>query len=127
MFLRDFLIIALNSLQQKKQMPSTQQHHCIIILWEFFVKKECEAQFFKAYAAEGTWGKFFKKGKGFIRTELLKDAENPLRYVTIDYWNTVEEYERFRKEHLSEYQRIDEHNEKLTERENFIGIFTYCK
>ncbi|MEK7262917.1 MAG: antibiotic biosynthesis monooxygenase [Bacteroidota bacterium] len=95
----------------------------VIIIWEFLVKKECEVQFIQRYNAEGVWVQFFRKGNGFMRTELLRDVENSLRFVTMDYWNSIAEYEFFRREHLHEYNNIDEQSEALTQQENFIGIF----
>lgn len=95
----------------------------VIILWEFFVKEESEQLFFNAYNAKGIWVQLFQNGKGYIKTELWKDAKQPFRFVTADYWNSELEYRAFQTTHRDEYETIDKLCDGFSERENFIGIF----
>jgi heme-degrading monooxygenase HmoA len=66
-------------------------------------------QFERAYGPEGGWAQFFRQGRGYIGTELLRDVETPGRYLVIDRWQTAEDYNAFVNEHRAEYMaRVDD-------------------
>jgi quinol monooxygenase YgiN len=104
---------------RKRQSGST----VFVIVWEFRCRKARRREFEKAYSPEGIWARFFRRGEGYIRTELLCDREDPLRYLTIDVWRLRKAYEQFKKENRDEYQTIDRQCESLTEAEQKIGEF----
>jgi heme-degrading monooxygenase HmoA len=81
------------------------------------------AQFEAAYGPQGDWARLFVKGQGYKETQLLRDASNPLRYVTLDYWKSRAAHERFRREHESEYRMLDERCDRLAVKENKLGEF----
>jgi len=61
------------------------------------------------YGPDGEWAKFFRGGAGFIGTELLRDVEEPDRYIVIDRWESIDAYNQFISEHQKEYlERSDE-------------------
>ena len=60
-------------------------------------------------------------------TRLLEDRSDPLRFVTIDSWSSVEEYDAFRVTYASEYAALDRLCEGLTVRETHIGQFTSAR
>jgi heme-degrading monooxygenase HmoA len=65
--------------------------------------------FEEVYGADGEWAKFFRRGAGFIGTELLRDVEEPDRYIVIDRWESIDAYNLFISEHQKEYlERSDE-------------------
>jgi heme-degrading monooxygenase HmoA len=65
--------------------------------------------FEEVYGADGEWAKFFRRGAGFIGTELLRDLEDPDRYIVIDRWESIDAYNLFISEHQKEYlERSDE-------------------
>ena len=65
--------------------------------------------FERAYGADGEWAKFFRQGDGYIGTELLRDVEEPDRYLVIDRWESAEAYTAFLAAHGAEYlQRTDD-------------------
>ena len=65
--------------------------------------------FERAYGPEGEWAEFFRDGAGYVGTELLRDLENPGRYLLIDRWASPDAYRRFVDEHRGEYmRRVDE-------------------
>ena len=67
------------------------------------------AEFERAYGTHGEWAEFFRPGRGYIGTELLKDVEVPGRYLVIDRWESAEAYNAFVAEHREEYMgRVDE-------------------
>jgi len=67
------------------------------------------AEFERVYGAEGEWAQFFRRGHGYIGTELLRDVEEPDRYLVIDRWESSDAYNAFLAEHGAEYlRRADE-------------------
>ena len=92
-----------------------------IVIWEYQVNAKHLAQFESIYASNGTWAELFKKGKGYLGTELLCDEQDPCRFLTIDRWASVEEYDAFITKWHSEYQALDAKCEGLTEHEALVG------
>ncbi len=95
-----------------------------VIVWEFRVRSGKRRAFEKAYGPDGDWALFFRTGQGYIRTELLSARGTPLRFLTLDFWASRADYERFKKITALEYQAIDKRCESLTEKEIEIGQFT---
>ncbi len=63
------------------------------------------AEFERVYGPDGEWAEFFRSGRGYVGTELLRDAEVPGRYLVIDRWESAEAYNAFASEHRDEYMR----------------------
>jgi heme-degrading monooxygenase HmoA len=61
--------------------------------------------FERAYGPEGDWAQFFRRGRGYIGTELLRDVEEAERYLVIDRWESAEAYNAFLAENDDEYMR----------------------
>ena len=95
-----------------------------VILWQFRVRQGKEQEFVEQYGPEGSWAQLFARSGGYIRTELARDVADHLRFFTLDYWQTEEEFNRFREQNLAEYQRLDKEFEGLTEEEARLGAFT---
>ena len=94
-----------------------------VIVWEFKVRPGLEAEFVEKYGQDGAWARFFRQSQGYIRTELVKDVAAERRFLTLDYWKSEEDFNRFRKQHLAEYERLDKEFEGLTEQEKRLGAF----
>ena len=62
-------------------------------------------EFERVYGPEGEWAQFFRSGKGYVGTELLRDVETPGRYFVIDRWESREAYNDFVAAHRDEYMR----------------------
>ncbi|HET7648422.1 MAG TPA: antibiotic biosynthesis monooxygenase [Gaiellaceae bacterium] len=58
-----------------------------------------------AYGPEGEWAQFFRQARGYIGTELLRDVEEPDRYLVIDRWESADAYNEFLAAHRDEYMR----------------------
>lgn len=95
----------------------------IHVLWEFEVDAEKHAEFEREYGGEGEWVKLFRRGEGYRGSTLLRDSAKPRRYVTLDRWESREQYDAFRKQHADEYAAIDARCESLTRAERVIGYF----
>jgi heme-degrading monooxygenase HmoA len=63
------------------------------------------AEFEQAYGPNGEWAEFFRAGAGYVGTELLRDLEQPGRYLVIDRWDSAEAYNAFVSSHHDEYVR----------------------
>ncbi|MFL5928671.1 MAG: antibiotic biosynthesis monooxygenase family protein [Gaiellaceae bacterium] len=65
--------------------------------------------FEEVYGPDGEWAKFFRRGAGFIGTELLRDVEEPGRYLVVDRWESIDAYNEFLSVNQKEYlERSDE-------------------
>jgi len=95
----------------------------IAILWEYEVPREHVAEFERHYDSNGTWVIFFRKAAAYHGTALLRDPETPGRYMTLDHWDSFEDYQTFCTEHEAEYRRIDAMCATLTTDERRLGIF----
>jgi heme-degrading monooxygenase HmoA len=63
------------------------------------------AEFERVYGPEGEWARFFRQGRGYVGTELLRDVEAPGRYLVVDRWASAEAYNAFVAEHREDYMR----------------------
>jgi heme-degrading monooxygenase HmoA len=93
------------------------------IVWEFRVRQDRVREFEKHYGGNGTWARFFRRGKGYRETILLRDRDDPGRYMTIDVWDDLESYRVFSEGFAEEYKAIDRRCEALTEEERCVGYF----
>jgi heme-degrading monooxygenase HmoA len=67
------------------------------------------AEFERAYGPDGDWAQFFRTGRGYVGTELLRDVETPGRYLVVDRWESADAYNAFASEHREEYMgRVDD-------------------
>src|SRR5208337_4302715 len=94
-----------------------------VIVWEFRVGPNTREQFEQAYGANGEWVRCFRKDSAYIRTDLLRDARDAGRYLTLDVWESESAYEAFREAYRDEYRGIDARCEGLTESEQEVGRF----
>jgi heme-degrading monooxygenase HmoA len=80
-------------------------------------------EFEHVYGPEGEWAQFFRTGRGYVGTELLRDVEIPGRYLVVDRWETREAYNAFVEEHRDEYMRRVDESAFRYEHELRIGSF----
>ena len=67
------------------------------------------AAFEQVYGPEGEWAQFFRQGRGYVGTELLRDVEVPTRYLVVDRWESADAYNAFVGAHRDEYMaRVDD-------------------
>ena len=95
-----------------------------VVVWEFWVRAGEEARFEEIYGSQGAWARLFVADPEYAGTRLVRDVREPLRYLTLDFWDSREAHERFRERHAAEYQAIDAKCESLTEGENEVGCFS---
>ena len=67
------------------------------------------AEFERVYGPDGDWAAFFRQGRGYIGTELLRDVEAAGRYLVVDRWENADAYNEFVASHRDDYmRRVDE-------------------
>lgn len=93
-------------------------------IWEFQVRDECIAQFKEVYAADGDWAKLFSMIPGYLATELIQDCDHQSRFVTIDYWESREDFLNLRRKVGPQYRDLDIRTEQFTVSERHLGYFT---
>lgn len=93
----------------------------LIFIWEFRVHLKIYSAFEQAYGPDGDWAKLFRRGEGYMRTELHRDPSSPGRYFTLDFWQSRQAFDHFKRTHAAEYAALDAQCESLTEEEAFIG------
>jgi len=94
------------------------------IVWEFVVKEDARGQFELAYGPGGAWSKLFARCPGFRGTTVLRDTENPRRYLTIDFWETAAQREQVLAERKAEYSNLDAAFGDWIESRTEVGIFS---
>jgi heme-degrading monooxygenase HmoA len=83
-----------------------------------------DASAFEAvYGPEGEWARFFGQGRGYVGTELLRDVEQPGRYLVVDRWESADAYNAFTSEHREEYMRRVDDTRFLYDHELRFGTF----
>jgi len=81
------------------------------------------AEFERVYGPEGEWAQFFRQGRGYVGTELLRDVETPGRYVVIDRWESAEAYNDFADATRDEYMRRVDDTRFHYDQELRLGTF----
>ena len=95
-------------------------------IWEYTVTEDHILEFRRIYGPGGDWVRLFSKGRGFIRTDLYRDQNDPGRFVTTDFWTSREARDRFRQDFAREFEELDQQGEALTSAEKFMGDFEIC-
>lgn len=93
------------------------------IVWEFRPRPGGERELERAYGPGGDWARLFRRGEGYLGTELLRDRADPGRYLTVDRWTSRDAWEAFRAAHHAEYEALDRALEALTAAEARLGDF----
>ena len=94
-----------------------------VALWEYEVKPGNEERFENAYGPDGDWVRLFRSDTHYLQTRLVRDSLRRGVYLTMDFWESRQAYEKFMAGHRAEYQAIDAKGEELTLKERRIGWF----
>jgi len=96
----------------------------LTIVWEFRVRPGAASEFESHYGPAGTWVSLFRRARGYRGTTLLRDDEDPTRYLTLDVWDDEASYLQFQKAYAAEYAALDTACTSLTTEERPLGHFT---
>ncbi len=94
-----------------------------VVLWEFDVKSECEERFIAACSPSGAWARLFSTDAKYRETRLLRNIAEPLRFVTMDVWESREDYEHFLRSSADAYHALDAEYAGLTTHERHLSSF----
>lgn len=94
-----------------------------VVVWQFEIAEEKIADFEAAYGPDGAWAQLFRSSPQYLGTELLRDAYVSGAYLTVDRWASDEAFRAFRKDHDSDYEKLDRSCDALTSRETRIGAY----
>ena len=94
-----------------------------VALWSFEVREESRAEFLSTYGSGGDWERLFRRGIGYVGSELWEDLDHPGRFLTVDRWESLEAYREFLARFAAEYDEIDRRGEAWTVREDALGRF----
>ena len=97
--------------------------HTYSYIWAFKVHPDRADTFREHYGEGGAWTQLFRRARGYVGTQLLRNATDPTRFVTIDTWASAHDYEAFRAAYASEYAALDRLCEGLTLEETLVGHF----
>ena len=81
------------------------------------------AEFERVYGPDGEWAQFFRSGRGYVGTELLRDLEIPGRYLVIDRWESAEAYNAFVAAERDAYMRRSDETAFHYDQELRFGTF----
>lgn len=93
-------------------------------MWEYAVVNRHVDAFMRAYGPRGEWVQLLRRAPGYLATELHRDRTDPLRFVTIDSWESESAWRRFRAGSAAEYEALDRRCAELTTHEREIGCFS---
>jgi len=94
-----------------------------VYVWEFRVREERLPEFLAAYGPQGEWERLFRRDSAWLGTELLCDADDATRYLTVDRWRSRADRDAFRREFAADFEELDRRCEELTALEVPIGEF----
>jgi heme-degrading monooxygenase HmoA len=91
-----------------------------VIVWSFRVEPAREARFTAAYGPGGDWARLFRRGEGYLGSQLVR-CEEAGRYLSIDRWASKAAFDAFLERYAAEYDELDERFEELTVIEALIA------
>src|SRR5436305_467083 len=94
-----------------------------LYMWIFQVEPGRVDDFLVHYQAAGNWSRLFQLSPGYLGTRLLRDRSDPLRFLTLDEWESEPHYRAFRARFSAEYASLDKVCEGLTVSETPLGEF----
>ena len=95
-----------------------------IIIWKLMVREERIQQFKAASGCNGDWANLFRRAEGYLGTELLRSADEPNIFLTVDRWPSAACFETFQRQYGAEYKTLDTKFEGYTLAETKLGAFS---
>src|SRR6266481_3190209 len=72
-----------------------RSHAMLNIIWEFHCKPERQAEFENIYKPDGKWSQLFSCSPGYQGTTLIRDQNQPCRYLCADHWDDLTSFQAF--------------------------------
>lgn len=96
----------------------------IATIWRFRVPAAAVADFERAYGPSGDWARLFARAPGYAGTELLKLHGEDGTYLTIDRWNSGNDFHAAKEMLDHDYTALDRRCEAYTSEETWLGLHT---
>jgi hypothetical protein len=87
----------------------------IEIVMEYVVKKESQGFFELAFGPGGAWSNLYSWCPGYRGTTVLRDLNNPLRYLVFDLWGTETQYTQAMTDNEVPYAELVEQFKEWTD------------
>lgn len=91
--------------------------------WLFVVKEEARYKFELVFGPGGAWSKLFARFSGFRGATLLRDIQNPCRYLVMNLWDSEEQRLQALKELGAEYTNLELSLTEWCEERTELGVF----
>lgn len=92
-------------------------------VWKFRPPLGRDQEFAKAYGPNGPWSALFRKARGYRGTSLSRPMDPNGWWLTVDRWDSVEDFEAFQRDFGEEYRALDAELEGVAGDEEFVGAF----
>ncbi|MEX3008528.1 antibiotic biosynthesis monooxygenase [Hoeflea sp. TYP-13] len=90
---------------------------------EYKVYPDKASAFEALYGSTGEWARLFQCAEGYLRTELLRDPDDPSRYRTADYWQSREDFLTFLRDYSEQYDSLGVKSSGLASEQTNLGMF----
>jgi heme-degrading monooxygenase HmoA len=91
-----------------------------VVAWLYRPRPERRAEFERVYGPDGAWAALFRRGEGYLGTELFGDGES---YLVLDRWGSRDAHDRFGRAFEAEYAALSAESERLYIEETRLGAF----
>ena len=95
----------------------------IEVVYEFIVKNESRGRFELAYGPGGAWSQVFAPCEGFRGITVMRDLENPRRYLTIELWDSADQRQLAFSKQKTEGDELNSMMANWTDSITEVGIF----
>ena len=92
-------------------------------IWKFRPPPGGEQQFAHVYGSAGPWAELFNKARGYVGTTLLRPCESGGWWLTIDRWQSTDDFQAFTLDFGEQYSFLDAELEGVAGEEVFVGAF----
>lgn len=103
---------------------SGQRGSGFVYVWRYEVPRRNRVEFERIYGSNGGWVALFRTAPGYRSTQLLTEHGDSGLYLTIDEWDSREDYERFRSARAEDFEELDAKCARLTSTEQLVGLFS---
>jgi heme-degrading monooxygenase HmoA len=76
-------------------------------VWEFVVHEGAQGPFELAYGPGGAWSQLFAPAPGFRGITLLRDTDDPRRYLAIEVWDAAAQREQALAQRADAYAALE--------------------
>lgn len=95
----------------------------IEVVSEVVTKAGTGGRFELVFGPGGAWSKLFSDSPGFRGTTVLRDRDNPRRYLTVDLWDSEDAHEQALADEAHAYLALETELREWVELKHELGTF----